>query len=283
VSNLSKRIISAILAFSISMIVIWVGLPLMAPAYLFVSIFALREFSTMMNIRNIPIRRRSLIVATILTLPASLPVTYPGMQPLIAGVSWREALVGLFIFYLISLEVIKPNQNSLYTVVFSFFAYMYIPWLLGYTITLRYTPDGVLGVYYLLLPLLAIIASDIGAYSFGRIFGKHSLAPRISPNKTLEGAFGGLGFAILVVALTMWGLEHFLHLSLDIYDTILFSILVASASQLGDLFESLIKRWAGVKDSGDVMPGHGGVLDRIDSLLFAVPVTYYFMALIILR
>ncbi len=282
-SNLSKRIISAILAFSIGMLVIWVGLPLMAPAYLFVSIFALREFSTMMNIRNIPIRRRSLVVATILTLPASLPVTYPGMQPLIAGVSWREALVGLFIFYLISLEVIKPNQNSLYTVVFSFFAYMYIPWLLGYTITLRYTPDGVLGVYYLLLPLLAIIASDIGAYSFGRIFGKRSLAPRISPNKTLEGAFGGLGFAILVVALTMWGLEYYLHLSLDIYDTILFSILVASASQLGDLFESLIKRWAGVKDSGDVMPGHGGVLDRIDSLLFAVPVTYYFMALIILR
>ena len=237
----------------------------------------------MMNIRNIPIRRRSLIAATVLTLPASLPVSYPGMQPLIAGVSWREALVGLFIFYLIALEVIKPNQNSLYTVVFSFFAFMYIPWLLGYTITLRYTPDGVLGFYYLLLPLLAIIASDIGAYSFGRIFGKRPLAPRISPNKTLEGAFGGLGFAIFVVALSMWGLEHFLHLSIDIYDTILFSILVASASQLGDLFESLIKRWAGVKDSGDVMPGHGGVLDRIDSLLFAVPVTYYFMALIILR
>jgi len=283
VSNLSKRIISAFLAFTSSLVIIWVGLPLMAPAYLFVSIVALREFSAMMNVRKIPIRRRSLIVATVLTLPASLPVSYPGMQPLIAGVSWREALVGLFIFYLISLEVIKPNQNSLYTVVFSFFAYMYIPWLLGYTITLRYTPDGVLGFYYLLLPLLAIIASDVGAYSFGRIFGKRALAPRISPNKTLEGAFGGLGFAIFVVALTMWGLEHFLHLSIDIYDTILFSILVASASQLGDLFESLIKRWAGVKDSGDVMPGHGGVLDRIDSLLFAVPVTYYFMALIILR
>jgi len=283
VSNLSKRIISALLAFTSSLVIIWVGLPLMAPAYLFVSIFALREFSTMMNIRNIPIRRRSLVVATVLTLPASLPVSYPGMQPLIAGVSWREALVGMFIFYLISLEVIKPNQNSLYTVVFSFFAYMYIPWLLGYTITLRYTPDGVLGFYYLLLPLLAIIASDIGAYSFGRIFGKRPLAPRISPNKTLEGAFGGLGSAIFIVALSMWGLEHFLHLSIDIYDTILFSILVASASQLGDLFESLIKRWAGVKDSGDVMPGHGGVLDRIDSLLFAVPVTYYFMALIILR
>ncbi|HHO55901.1 MAG TPA: phosphatidate cytidylyltransferase [Trueperaceae bacterium] len=282
-SNLSKRIISAFLAFTSSLVIIWVGLPLMAPAYLFVSIVALREFSAMMNVRKIPIRRRSLIVATVLTLPASLPVSYPGMQPLIAGVSWREALVGLFIFYLISLEVIKPNQNSLYTVVFSFFAYMYIPWLLGYTITLRYTPDGVLGFYYLLLPLLAIIASDVGAYSFGRIFGKRALAPRISPNKTLEGAFGGLGFAIFVVALTMWGLEHFLHLSIDIYDTILFSILVASASQLGDLFESLIKRWAGVKDSGDVMPGHGGVLDRIDSLLFAVPVTYYFMALIILR
>ena len=281
--NIYKRILSALLVFPISLLIVWVGLPLMAPAYLLVSLFALREFSIMMNLRGIPIRKRSLIVATILTLPASLPVSYPGMQSLIAGVSWREALLGMFVFYLISLEVIKPNQNSLNTVVYTFFAFVYIPWLLGYTITLRYTPDGILGFWYLMLPVLAAIASDIGAFGFGSRFGKHPLAPRLSPKKTLEGAFGGLGLAILVVGLTTWILEHILNLHVDIYDAILFSILVASAAQLGDLFESLIKRWAGVKDSGDVMPGHGGILDRIDSVLFAVPVTYYFMTLIILR
>jgi len=281
--NIYKRILSALLVFPISLLIVWVGLPLMAPAYLLISLFALREFSIMMNLRGIPIRKRSLVVATVLTLPASLPVSYPGMQPLVAGVSWREALLGLFVFYLVSLEVIKPNQNSLNTVVYTFFAFVYIPWLLGYTITLRYTPDGILGFWYLMLPVLAAIASDIGAFGFGSKFGKHQLAPRLSPKKTLEGAFGGLGLAILVVALTTWVLEHILSLHVDIYDAILFSILVASAAQLGDLFESLIKRWAGVKDSGDVMPGHGGILDRIDSVLFAVPVTYYFMTLVILR
>ena len=261
----------------------WVGLPLLAPAYLIASLLAMQEYAVMMNLRGIPIRKRSLAVVTVLTLPASLPVTYLGMQPLFDGVSWREALLGLFAFYLIALEVMRPNQNSMYTVIFTLFGYLYIPWLFGYIITLRYTPDGVLGLWYLTLPMLAIIASDVGAYTFGKLFGKHKLAPQLSPNKTLEGAFGGLGLAIIIVSLAVYGLEHLLNLRVDLYDAILFGVLVASAAQLGDLFESLIKRWAGVKDAGTFLPGHGGVLDRIDSMLFAVPVTYYFVLLVVLR
>jgi len=278
-----NRIIFGFAAFFAILLVMWVGLPFMGPVYLLVSLAALREYAFMMNLRGIPIRRRSLVIATILTLPASLPVTYPGMEPLFDGVSWREALLGLFAFYLIALEVIRPNQNSMNSVIYTLFGYIYIPWLLGYGITLRYTPDGVLGLWYLMLPMLAIIASDVGAYTIGKLFGKRKLAPQLSPNKTLEGAFGGLSLAVLVVSSSAYGLEKWLNLRVDLYDVILFSILVASSSQLGDLFESLIKRWAGVKDSGDSLPGHGGVLDRIDSILFAVPVTYYFVTLVVLR
>ncbi len=277
------RIISALLAFFVILVVLWVGLPLLAPAYLILTLVALQEYSAMMNLRGIPIRRRSLWVATVLTLPASLPVTYPGMQPLFTGVSWREALLGMFAFYLIALEVAQPNRNSIYSVIFTLFGYFYIPWLLGYAITLRYTPDGVLGLWYLTLPMLAIIASDVGGYVFGSLFGRRRLAPRISPNKTVEGAVGGLFLALVVVTLTSTGIDFFTRLHVDLFDAILFSLLAASSAQLGDLFESLLKRWVGVKDTGFFLPGHGGVLDRIDSSLFAVPVTYYFVTLIVLR
>ena len=259
----------------------------MAPLYVVVCIIGVQEYSSMMNARGVPIRKRSIWVAGVLSLPASLPASYNGlffeMQPLIDGVSWREAMLGLFALYLIGLEVIKPNENSMQAVIYSLFGYVYVPWLLGYAITLRYTPDGVLGLWYMTIPILAIVASDIGAYVFGRFFGRQQLAPRLSPNKTIEGSLGGLLFAIVVVASTTTILRQFFNLYVDIYDTVLFAVLVASSAQLGDLFESMMKRWAGVKDSGTLMPGHGGLLDRIDSSLFALPITYYFVAFVIMR
>jgi phosphatidate cytidylyltransferase len=281
--GLSNRLLFGVFAFLGILFVMWVGLPLLAPLYIFVCIAALQEYTQLMAVKGIPIRKRSLWVAAILTLPASLPVTYPGMQPLVDGVSWREALLGIVAFYLITLEVIRPNNNSMLAAIFSLFGYLYIPWLLGYVITLRYTPDGNVGLWYLMLPVLAIIASDVGAFTVGRLFGKTKLAPNISPNKTLEGSIGGVVFAMFTVTGVAYLLEQWLGLKLDIYDAILFSILVASAAQLGDLFESLIKRWAGVKDAGGLLPGHGGVLDRIDSSLFAVPMTFYFVTMFVLR
>ncbi len=282
-SGLLGRIVFGFLAFFGVLFVVWVGLPLLIPFFLFFSLAGIEEYTQLMKSKGIPIRKRSIWVAALLTLPASLPVTYPGMQPLIAGVSWREALIGIVAFYLMTLEVIRPNDNSMFAAIFSFFGYLYIPWMLGYIITLRYTPDGFLGLWYLMLPVLAIIATDVGAFTFGRLFGKTKLAPNISPNKTLEGAVGGLCLAVVVVSSTVFGLQNWLGLNIEIYDAILFSIVVSSSAQLGDLFESLIKRWAGVKDSGTFLPGHGGILDRIDSALFAVPMTYYFLTFYILR
>jgi len=277
------RIASAFAAFLAALIVFWVGLPLLAPVYLVLSLIAVQEFASMLALRGVRVRKRSLWVAAVLTLPASLPATYPGMQPLVAGVSWRELLLGLFALYLIGVEIVAPRRDSVNTIVYSLFAYLYIPWLLGYMVTLRYTPDGVLGLWYLTLPMLAIVASDVGAYAFGSWLGRRKLAPLISPNKTVEGSLGGLILSVGVVTAATFLLERVAHLHVDLYDGLLFSLLVGSAAQLGDLFESLIKRWVGVKDAGIFLPGQGGVLDRIDSSLFAVPITYYFVTLIILR
>ncbi|MEZ4632396.1 MAG: phosphatidate cytidylyltransferase [Deinococcales bacterium] len=250
------RITTALVGLPLVVLMAWVGLPMLAPVYIVISLLALEEYAAMMKRRGIPIRKRSVWVAAMLTLPASLPVTYKGlfdMQPLFDGVSWREALLGLFALYLIGLEVIRPNERSMQAVVYTLFGYLYIPWLLGYAITLRYTPDGVLGLWYFILPILATNSSDIGAYTFGKLFGKRKLAPDLSPSKTLEGAFGGLALAIIVVFMLTLILERSLHLHVDLYDGILFAILVASSAQLGDLFESMMKRWAGVKDAGKLL------------------------------
>jgi len=125
------------------------------------------------------------------------------------------------------------------------------------------------GPYWLLTALAIVWAADSGAYFVGRAFGKHKLAVRISPNKTVEGMFGGL-LAALVVAVGM-GAVAGIALA-DIGWLLLVAGLAALASVAGDLFESLLKRHAGVKDSGNLIPGHGGVLDRIDGLLPALPV-----------
>jgi phosphatidate cytidylyltransferase len=133
------------------------------------------------------------------------------------------------------------------------------------------------GGLLLLIPLLATWASDTGAYAAGRTMGRHKLIPSVSPGKTIEGAIGGLLASVIVSwALTRWLLRPAAHLDFRWAPTgvILFGVVVSAVAQVGDIAESLLKRDAGVKDSSTLIPGHGGVLDRVDSLLFVLPVSY---------
>lgn len=126
------------------------------------------------------------------------------------------------------------------------------------------------GLYLLLFVFVAVAITDIGAYYFGVNFGKHKLAEVISPKKTVEGAVGGAICAVIVSCLATQ------YASLSWCQAIVGGLIITISAQLGDLSESLIKRDAGVKDSSDILPGHGGMLDRFDGYIFALPVAYYF-------
>jgi phosphatidate cytidylyltransferase len=174
----------------------------------------------------------------------------------------------------------------------SVFAFTYVALPMAMLVQLR---QQAAGAFYLLYLLLVVWAGDIFAYFVGKAIGRHLMAPRVSPKKTWEGAAAsvaasvavgwllfshaeGISSALLRVGLItrpggMWGLE-----TPAMGPVLLLTIVLNIAAQLGDLVESLIKRGAGAKDSGAILPGHGGMLDRIDALLFAAPVLWYYAA-----
>jgi phosphatidate cytidylyltransferase len=133
------------------------------------------------------------------------------------------------------------------------------------------------GGLLLLLPLFVTWASDIGAYAVGRTMGKHKLIPSVSPGKTVEGSIGGIVASMLVAwAYTSLAMSPATHLGFGWrpIGVLAFGAIVSVAAQIGDLAESLLKRDGGVKDSSNLLPGHGGILDRCDSLLFVLPISY---------
>jgi phosphatidate cytidylyltransferase len=127
-------------------------------------------------------------------------------------------------------------------------------------------------VLWIFLLLILVFLGDTGAYYVGSYFGQHKLCPAVSPNKTIEGSVGGLAASLGAGAL----FKHFFLPLLPWGLSLLFFFSIGIAGQVGDLFESQLKRVYKIKDSGTLLPGHGGVLDRIDALLFAAPVAYFF-------
>lgn len=267
--SLSSRIMTSVVGFLFACLLIWIGNWALLPALLIISMMALREYIRMLDQNDIDVRRAALMIYGASIIIASLPV-WPSV-PWVGG-SWREALLTMAIGSIVVLEVIRPGERPLERIVYSIFGLLYLPWLLGFFIMLRSSPDHEQGWLFFALPLLATFAADTGAFFVGYYFGKHKLAPEVSPNKTVEGATGGLVFSFLIILLVTQFAQIWTPL-----DALLYAALVASASQLGDLAESLIKRSLKIKDSGSSLPGHGGVLDRIDGLLFAVPATYLFL------
>lgn len=207
----------------------------------------------------------------------------------ISWYAWREG-VGVPLIVTGSLLLIMVREifrrdmtNSLAHIAVTIFGIMYIGWMGSHLVMLRQLPaalglDDHMGAQLVFFAALLTWATDTGAYLFGVAFGRHPLIPRISPKKTVEGAVGGLLAAGLCGWLCAKGLTPFLT---PLAATVV-GLIVGVMAQLGDLVESMIKRDAGIKDSAELIPGHGGVLDRFDSMLFTVPVLYYYFRFFII-
>ncbi len=171
--------------------------------------------------------------------------------------------------------VSKTNTTGILTIATTLFGLMYVPWLLNFIQKINFF-IGVDGKYFLLYFILITKFSDMGAYAVGSLIGKHKMIPRISPGKTWEG-FGG---AILVSTGASLAFVHFFgaHMyGMNSLHAVILGVVLSSTAVIGDLIESLFKREAGVKDSGNLFPGIGGILDLLDSLLFNAPIMYLYL------
>ena len=172
------------------------------------------------------------------------------------------------IIYLYSDKKSYPKHNfekidlSIRYIVFSFFFLQIIPFSEG-----KYNPYIIIGI------LILIWVNDSFAYIIGKNFGKTKLFERISPRKTIEGFIGGIVFSIIISLL----LAKYISTELTITNWLILAIITSTLGTLGDLIESKFKRQANIKDSGNIMPGHGGILDRLDSLFFVAPFLYFYL------
>jgi phosphatidate cytidylyltransferase len=194
-------------------------------------------------------------------------------------------------FIFLSLSMRRGDLSSAYpSAAASSFTFVYAALPLAFLVQLRQQPSGAIFIIYV---LLVVWAGDIFAYFIGKSLGKTLLAPRISPKKTWEGAIASVAASVLIgtiflrdsVQISTWLLNHgwierrdgiFGLEKPEVWPVIILSFILNIAAQFGDLVESLIKRGAGVKDSGAILPGHGGMLDRVDALLFAAPIMWLY-------
>jgi phosphatidate cytidylyltransferase len=188
------------------------------------------------------------------------------------GSKWMTAAFVFWILIVLGRLALTYPKTPLGEATFNLLAVLYSVVLLSHLYLLRQLPRG---LEWTFLTIFLVWATDTGAYLIGRQFGSHLLAPQVSPKKTIEGSLGGL-LASVIVSVLFWRFMN----DTSVVTYIILGIIIGVSAQIGDLFESALKRTAGIKDSGTIIPGHGGILDRFDSLLFALPLVYYGMILL---
>ena len=275
---LKKRVITALLGIPLLITIIWFGEPWFSILVALWGLLAALEFYRMAAAAKIP------------------PVTYFGLIGTVLFILSPHFNDAALTPLLLTLAVILPliwlllrwqQEEAFIGWAWTIAGILYIGWLLSYFVALRgsYQPlsiTGTAGRNWLFLAIFTTFASDTAAFFVGRAVGRHPLAPRISPGKTREGAIAGV-FGAIIVSL-LFSLPRFFTIANPFYlldfsywQAILLGLLVSIFGQLGDLVESLLKRNLKVKDSGWLIPGHGGVLDRIDSVVFTGIVVYYYV------
>ncbi|WNQ13766.1 phosphatidate cytidylyltransferase [Paenibacillus aurantius] len=189
--------------------------------------------------------------------------------------SWLtlERLIWVLMFLLLSVTVISKNKVTLDQAALVLIGVVYIGLGFAYMIVTRMMEPH--GLFWTLLIFLCIWSTDSGAYFTGRAIGKHPLWPAISPNKTVEGALGGVVISIIVAVCFHFGRPDLVSLG----QAVVLGAVIAVVGQLGDLIQSAYKRVKGIKDTGTLLPGHGGVLDRVDSWLIVFPFLHLFSLL----
>jgi len=260
---LRHRILTAVVGLPLLIAIIWFGEPWFTILIAAMSALAGWEFYRMAGgLRVQPITYFG--IAWILLLIVSPHCPYPPTLPFL--------ITSAILVSLIWLLFRRPRDQAFTNWAWTMAGILYIGWMLSYWVQLRGLEDGRELVF---LAMFTTFASDTSAFFIGRTWGKHALVPAISSGKTWEGAIGGLLSSIAASFI----ISVIFTLPFSYWQIALVGLIISVFAQLGDLVESLLKRNTGVKDASKLIPGHGGILDRLDSLIFTGVIVYYFVEL----
>jgi phosphatidate cytidylyltransferase len=264
---LKHRIITAAVGVPLVILAIWFGDP--GPWFsLLIAGAALAGTYEFYHMANFNRREPLLYLGVLYSLALVLSPYYrnPDVLPILITTTMLVSLIYL---------LCRPaREKALHKWAWTIAGALYVGWMLSYWLSLRGLEDGRSWVY---LAILTTFANDTGAFFIGRATGKHKLAPTISEGKTREGATGGLICAVLGALIIATVINLISPFDFKYWQIILIGFIIGLFAQLGDLVESLLKRNMGVKESGNLLPGHGGILDRFDSLIFVGAVVYYYV------
>lgn len=259
---MKQRIITGVIAFAFFVPIVWLGGPFFNVLIYLMAAIGLFELLRMKGIKLFSIVG---LISTLLLFVLLLPSSIASDLVQVTGhtkIEWLFVAVFLLLVY----TVLVKNHFTFEDAAFTIMATLYVGIGFYYFIETRE-----IGLTYVVFALLVVWTTDSGAYFTGRKLGKRKLWPEISPNKTIEGFIGGIVWALIAAFILQWITP------LSSSYLILIGITIAASifGQLGDLVESAIKRHYNVKDSGKLLPGHGGILDRFDSLLFVIPLLHF--------
>lgn len=272
-SELTKRVLFAVAAIPVVAAAVWFGGAALAAFLSVAAALAAWEYGKLAEAAGArPMKAWGVVLAALVPLATHavrLGIWVPplGMVALLAPLLltvalWTRGVTG------------RPIE----AVATTLFGAWYTGGMLAFGYALRYhrfAIGAVAGTLLVMLPLVLTWINDSGAFFFGKTFGKRKLMPAVSPGKTVAGAVGAVGTCLVATwAYFTFLLQPYAKLGLSITGLVIFGIAMSAAAQIGDLAESALKREAGVKDSSSLIPGHGGVLDRVDSLLFTIPLSY---------
>lgn len=273
-SDLAQRLAVAAVGIPLCVAAVYAGGTLFAFGLALLAGVAMGEYVTMYRARG----ARAFLVLGIAGASA-LPVLALAAGPVTA---WALAAGYLLLVSAAAMLRVRPEEEPIRGAALTFFGVLYVGGLLSFSVPLResFAAGRLEGTLLFFLPVAVTWLADTAAFIGGRSWGRRPLAPHISPNKTVEGALSALAVGPLAALAYGTLLLPLAGAPLGPDRLLLLGGLLAAAAIVGDLVESILKRECRVKDSSDLLPGHGGVLDRLDSLLWAFPVTYLFLLLI---
>jgi phosphatidate cytidylyltransferase len=272
-SNLQQRLLTAAVAIPLLILIFWAGGLWFLALVLFVIFVGMSEFYHLAEAKGLKPQR---VIGTIAALGLGLNAFYG--NPNFAALILTAAVLVCLAFQLFRLDLSTAVTGAATTLM----GVLYVGWLLSHLVLLRNWPEPFgqhdLGFFLVILVIATTFLADAGAYFTGRSLGRHKLWPRISPSKTWEGAVGGVVVGSLGLLATKLVFDRWIFPThFPWYHALILGPLLVVVSIFGDLAESMLKRDAGIKDSGKIVPGHGGILDRLDSILFVVPTAYYYL------